>query len=117
MATASQERNDQVDAEKVSQMRQLLAQPGGQALIEKRYGSGATNSPEYAAAQKAQRAAAERARAQREAAAKEAAQRERSRSGPQREGAQARLDRANAALGQRQPTSDKTQEKVAVQSM
>lgn len=67
-----QEQTEQVDAEKVAHMRELLSKPGGEAEVARRYGEDATSSEEFRTAQRQQKAAADRAREMRLEAAKEA---------------------------------------------
>lgn len=53
----------QVDAQKVKQMREMLAQENGAKKVEQRYGAAAAGSDEFKEAQR-QRAAAQKAREQ-----------------------------------------------------
>ncbi|WP_287004255.1 MULTISPECIES: hypothetical protein [Gordonia] len=108
----------QVDAERVASMRVLLAQPGGRAEIARRYGESATESPEFAAAERQNAAVAARAREARESAIREQQQRAdraqadrahgASTDRPDREELQERLDKANQHI-------DATREEVQSQ--
>lgn len=63
---------ERVDAERVAQMRQMLAAPdGGEAKVRQRFGESVTDTEEYAAAQRQLRASRERQRQQREKAAQQ----------------------------------------------
>lgn len=73
MATDAQQRHDEVDAERVAHMRDLLSRPGGEAEVARRYGSEAEHSDEFRAAKRQQKASTDRAREARAAAAKDAA--------------------------------------------
>lgn len=107
-------------------MRDLLSRPGGEAMIEQRYGEAATDSEEFRAARRQQQRAAQRGREAREAAAKQAAEKaEQSRWVGQRGGdrseLQDKLDRANKDLdtnrAEIRSQAEKSKGQVQMQSM
>ncbi|UZF54052.1 hypothetical protein LH935_14900 [Gordonia polyisoprenivorans] len=78
MATDAEQRAEQVDAEQVAAMRRMLAEPGGEQAVAKRYGAQAVNSAEFKLAQRQREAIVSRQREMREKAAKADQQRRQS---------------------------------------
>lgn len=124
-----QEQEEQIDAEKVAHMRDLLSKPGGEVEVARRYGEAAIDSEEFRTAQRQQQLAAQRGREAREAAAKEAAEKAQAAQASNRRGddrtdraeLERRLDSANDDLDKNRAAiksqAERTKGQVQMQSM
>lgn len=106
-----------IDAQRVAQMRALLAQRGGEEELRRRFGDAAVDGPEAQAARRQIEASRERQRQERERIAREVEQQraqQRDRAGHDAGGAgdQAQ-DRPVSVVGRPQPGQEQAQQRAA----
>lgn len=98
--------NDDLDVERVAQIRRMLSQPGGEAEVRRRFGESAVNGPEYQQAKREMSRSKQRQAKAREDLVAEAEDRSRDRRRDEKRREADRQDRPEQGSDRKQPEQD-----------
>ncbi|GAA3042941.1 hypothetical protein GCM10010528_23200 [Gordonia defluvii] len=98
--------NDNLDVERVAQIRRMLSQPGGEAEVRRRFGESAVNGPEYNQAKREMSRSKQRHAKAREDLVAEAEDRSRDRRRDEKRREADRQDRSEQRSDSKQPEKD-----------